>query len=59
MGRGGRDTEKGKMGPRIEGQMNRQVKGKSRIEIWDGQAMKNGLVCNLWECERWADRRTV
>lgn len=35
-GRGDRDTGKGKLGPRTEGQMSRQTEGKSRIEIWDG-----------------------
>lgn len=32
--------------------MSRQTEGKSRIEIWDELSIKNGLVCNLWECER-------
>lgn len=35
------------------------MEGKSRIETWDGQAIKNGLVCNSWECERRVDRGAV
>ena len=42
-GRGDRDNGKGKLGPGREGQMNRQTEGKSRIETWDGQAIKNKL----------------
>lgn len=55
-GKGDRDNGKGKLGPGREGQMNRQTEGKSRIETWDGQAIKNKLVCNSQECERWMDR---
>lgn len=39
-GRGDRDTGKGKLGPRTEGQISRQTEEKSRIEIWDGLSHK-------------------
>jgi hypothetical protein len=55
--RGGkRDNREGKLGPRTEGEMNRQTKAKSKTEIWESVKKELGEQHVFTGAERWGLR---